>query len=420
MSDPMTQLFTAALGLQAPWRVEQVRFEPQANEIHFDVVCEAQRLACPRCSTPDQPIHDRLQRDWQHLHFFQYRALVHAEVPRVRCSACADRGEPEVAQVTVPWARERSGFTLLFEALVVTLVRMSGMPVRQVGALLGVTSPRLWRSLRVLVEQAYAEVDMRGVDAVGVDEKFVGRLGVITVVHEARSGHVLHVSQGCKAANVGEFAAALREHGGDPAKVGTCTLDMSKAFIAGVATHLPNALACFDPFHLVKLANEAMEKVRRDEIAELPELKGTRFHWLKDASNWSREEIELHWLRMDRNRTARAWRLKEKLREILAWRHAPQVPVLLLMDRWIGWCRRSRLQPFKRLAKTFQAHIDGIQNMLAAANSNARAESINSAIQAAIARARGFRTIENLRTIIYLMRGGLKLPGSPFAAKPAQ
>lgn len=420
MSDPMTQLFTAALGLQTPWRVEKVRFEPQANEIHFDVVCEAKRLPCPRCNAPDQPIHDRLPRDWQHLHFFQYRALVHAAVPRVRCGACADRGDAEVRQVAVPWARERSGFTLLFEALVLTLVRMSGMPVRQIGSLLGVTDQRLWRSLNAVVEQAYAQVDMSAVDAVGVDEKYVGRLGTITVVHEARSGEVLHVSQGCKASNLGAFSAALAGHGGDAAQVASCTLDMSKAYIAGAAAHLPNAALCFDPFHLVKLANEALEKVRRDEVGELPALKRTRFHWLKDAADWTRAEVDLHWLRMTRCRTARAWRMKEALRDILAWRHVPQVPVVLLMERWLGWCRRARLAPFKRLAKTFQTHIDGIRNMLAARNSNARAESINAAIQAAIARARGFRTFENLRTIIYLTRSGLKLPASPFAGQVAR
>ena len=65
MSDAMTDLFTAALGLSAPWRVEKVRFEPEAREIHFDVVCEAKRLSCPRCAAPDQPIHDRLARDWR-------------------------------------------------------------------------------------------------------------------------------------------------------------------------------------------------------------------------------------------------------------------------------------------------------------------------------------------------------------------
>jgi len=77
MSDAMTELFTAALGLGTPWQVEKVRFEPDAHEIHFDVICAAKRLPCPRCAAPEQPIHDRLQRDWQHLHFFQYRALIH-------------------------------------------------------------------------------------------------------------------------------------------------------------------------------------------------------------------------------------------------------------------------------------------------------------------------------------------------------
>jgi len=70
MSDAMAELFTAALGLGTSWQVEQVRFEPEAHEIHFDVICAAKRLPCPRCAAPDQPIHDRLQRDWQHLHFF--------------------------------------------------------------------------------------------------------------------------------------------------------------------------------------------------------------------------------------------------------------------------------------------------------------------------------------------------------------
>jgi hypothetical protein len=109
---------------------------------------------------------------------------------------------------------------------------------------------------------------------------------------------------------------------------------------------------------------EDVDKVRRDEVAELPELKGTRYHWLRDASDWSPAKVELHWLRMGRSQTARAWRMKEALRDILAWRRAPQVPVVMLMDRWIGWCQRSRLTPFKRLANTFLSHIEGIRNMV--------------------------------------------------------
>jgi transposase len=422
MAEAMTELFTAALGLQSPWRVEQVRFEQEAGEIHFDVACTSSRLPCPRCGAPDQPIHDRLRRDWQHLHFFQYRALIHAQVPRVRCTRCGERGDTEVQQVVVPWARERSGFTLLFEALVVTLVRMSHMPVRQVGKLLGVSDQRLWRSLEALVEAAYAEADMSAVEAVGVDEKHIGRGRVVTVVHDGSPGtrgRVLHLSEGCKAENVGQFAEALRAHGGDPEAVERCTLDMARSYIAGAHAHLPNAEVCFDPFHLVKLANEALEKVRRAEVASEPGLKGTRFHWLKDPSDWSPKEVGLHWLRHAGLKTARGWRLKECLRDILARRNLPRVPVLLLMDRWISWARRCRLPPFKRLGKTFQRHIEGIRNMLTHANSNALAESINAEIQAAIARARGFRTFRNLRTVVYLLKGGLDLPASPFQAANA-
>ena len=76
---------------------------------------------------------------------------------------------------------------------------------------------------------------------------------------------------------------ALAEHGDDAAQVSSCTLDMSKAYIAGAAAHLPNAALCCDPFHRVKLANEVLETVRRDEVDGSPALKRTRFRWLKDA-----------------------------------------------------------------------------------------------------------------------------------------
>lgn len=421
MSDPMTELFTQALGLASPWRVDQVRFERAAQEIHFDVICDAKRLPCPRCAAPDQPIHDRLQRDWQHLHFFQFRALIHAQLPRVRCAVCADKGDSTVHQVAAPWARERSGFTLLFEALVVALAGMSRMSVLQIGALLGVSDDRLWRSLGALVEAAYAKADMGAVVAVGIDEKHIGRGRMITVVHDGSpdsAGRVLHVSEGRKADNVGQFAQALQAHGGDPKAVLRSTQDMASSYIAGCREHLPNADICFDPFHLVKLANEALEAVRREETRHEPALKRTRYHWLKDAGDWTDKEVDLHWLRHSGLKTARAWRLKERLRDILSWRKYPHVPVITLMDSWISWARRSRLPAFKRLGHTFKTHLQGIRNMLTHANSNAMAESINADIQGAITRARGFRTFTNLRTIVYLLKGRLDLPASPYRRQP--
>ena len=89
-------LFSQALGLTAPWQVSDVDFRPAEAAIHFQVICDAQRLPCPACSAADQPIHDRIARTWQHLHFFQFRAYIHAELPRVACSQCGKTSQVEV------------------------------------------------------------------------------------------------------------------------------------------------------------------------------------------------------------------------------------------------------------------------------------------------------------------------------------
>ena len=131
MTVQIESLFTAALGLQAPWAVESVDLDNARHRIDFLVGCTAQRLTCPSCGALDQPIHDRNQRAWRHLDFFQFEAWLHAGVPRVGCTACG-----KTSQTPVPWAREGSGFTLLFEALALTMCQ--GLPVRQAARMLRV------------------------------------------------------------------------------------------------------------------------------------------------------------------------------------------------------------------------------------------------------------------------------------------
>jgi len=81
-------LFTAALGPHAPWAVEAVDLNTTKHRIDFEVRCKAKTLPCPHCGAADQGIHDRMRRQWRHLDFFQFEAWLHAEVPRVACSAC--------------------------------------------------------------------------------------------------------------------------------------------------------------------------------------------------------------------------------------------------------------------------------------------------------------------------------------------
>lgn len=400
-------LFTAALGLQAPWTVSDVRFDPQASEIHFDVSCGAPRLPCPVCEAADQPIHDRKKRSWQHLHFFQHRAYIHAELPRVACGGCG-----KTTQVPVPWARPGSGFTLLFEAYALMLAK--SMPMRQAAGLLGVGDTRLWRALVPIIEQARAQQSHARVRRIGVDEKYLGRLGYISLFHDADMRCTLFGVQGRDESSVASFVADLQAHEGDPERIEAVAMDMSKAYQAGARKSLPEATICFDAFHLIKLANEALDQVRRQEVKGQQELRGIRWGLLKDAADWTPKQMnQMHWLQRSRLKSARAWRLKEALRDIVA-QGSESLRLDTLLDRWISWARRSRLEPFKRLGATVRTHRHGILASFRLGMSNATAESINSRIQMAIARARGFRTFRQMMAIVYLTTGKLAhLPAPP-------
>jgi transposase len=403
-------LFTTALGLTAPWEVTDVRFDPQAGRIDLEVAfAKGSRFACPACGAEGQPVHDTRSRSWQHLSFFQYRAYLHALLPRVRCESCG-----KTTQVQPPWARAQSGFTALMEALVVTLCQ--AMPVATVARHLGVGDERLWGVLEHYVDAARTQEDHSQVSAVGLDETAARRgQHYISLFHDLQGKRLLFACEGRDQSTVAAFAADLKAHGGDPQAIEQVCIDMSGAYLAGVAKHLPKATVSFDAFHVIKLANEAVDKVRREEVKTEPALRGTRWTWLKDAHDWTREQLnDFHWLSRARLKTARAWRLKEALRDIYATATTREQAEAAL-TRWYSWARRSRLPPMKRLATTLKEHWDGVLAAFDSGLTNGRAEGINSLVQAAKARARGYRTTRSLITIAYLIAGNLAhLPASPF------
>ena len=178
----------------------------------------------------------------------------------------------------------------------------------------------------------------------------------------------------------------------------------------------------FDAFHVIQLANEALEQVRRAEVKSEPGLRHSRWIWLKDRSRWNMRQInQFHDLRRSRLKTTRAWHLKESLRELYACA-ADREHASILFNKWYQLARRCRLEPFKRLALTLKKHLQGVLNAFDSRLSNGRVEGINSLIQAAKARARGYRTSDNLITMAYLIAGKLvHLPTAPYrrAAKPS-
>jgi transposase len=399
-------LFTAALGLGGSWRVVRSEFDAQATRLDLYLDFErGARFACPAkdCAQECCPVHDTVDQAWRHLDFFQHKALLHARLPRVRCP------EHGVRQVSVPWARPGSGFTLLFEALVLTFA--AAMPIAKVAAMTREHDTRIWRVVEHHVNAARDQLDCSSVTRVGMDETSACKgQDYISIFADIDARRVVFATEGRCAETVGRFAADLTEHGGDPDKVTDTSSDMSTAFISGIKTHLPNATMTFDRFHLAAKLSEAIDTVRRTEVATRPELKHTRWLWLKNHANLTvKQQGELHQLMRPSAQlaTARALRWREDFQAFYD-QDPSYAPTYL--RRWCYGAKRSRLQPIKDFVTLVENHWDGIIAWHTNHLSNGLLEGINSLIQAAKARARGYRNKNKMITIVYLTAAKLHLP----------
>ena len=246
---------------------------------------------------------------------------------------------------------------------------------------------------------------------VGMDETSAAKgQDYVSIFADLDTRRVIFATEGRSAETVARFAADLAVHGGDPEKVTDTSSDMSTAFISGIAQYLPNATMTFDRYHLAAKLSEAIDTVRRQEVATRPELKHTRWLWLKNHVNLSaKQQGDLHQLMRPSAQlaTARARRWREDFQAFYD-QHPSYASDYL--RRWCYGAKRSRLQPIKEFVTLVENHWDGIIAWHKNHLSNGLLEGINSLVQAAKARARGYRSKTKMITIVYLTAAKLQLP----------
>lgn len=395
-------LFSLALGLVPPWLVDDVTFKVEDKRLDLHInFHKGSHFPCPVCGQ-ECLVHDTREHEWRHLDFFQHEAYLHARVPRVKCP------EHGVHQVPVPWAREGSGFTLLFEALLMAMVR--DMPVAVVSRLVRETDKRLWRVIDHYVEKARAVMDMSEVRAVGVDETSHRRgQDYITLFVDLLEKRLLFAVQGREAKTFEKFSEDLRAHGGDAEAITEVSMDLSQAFQKGAREHLPNAGVTFDRFHLMKLINEAVDAVRKGEVHSQPDLRKTRWLWLKNERNLKeKQKAQLQDLLKNQNlKTAQAYQLRLTFQDIFHIQNRHQGAALL--KAWMENAKSSGLPPMVKVAYTIMNHWDGVLRWFESQITNGILEGFNSLIQAVKAKARGYRTTKNFINMAYLVLGKLNL-----------
>lgn len=398
-----TELFQQALNLEWPWKVIGYDFSPSEKRLVISIDFESGgTFSCPACGRAGCKAYDTSEKTWRHLNFFEHEAYLRARVPRIQCA------EHGIRVVEVPWARPGSGFTLLFEALVLALAKE--MPVKAVGRLVGENDTRIWRILQHYVDRARAAEDFSGVTQLGVDETASKRgHHYISLFVDLERSKVLFATAGKDAETVTKFRSDLEQHGGVAEQIQEVCMDMSPAFIQGVQKTFPLAEVTFDKFHVMKLVNAAVDEVRRAEQKQRPELTRTRYVWLKNPRNWTQRQREIFEELNPKHlnlKTARAFQLKLALQEF--W----TLPTGLgeaFLKRWYFRATHSRLKPMIQAARTVKRHWDGILRWSTSQISNGVLEAINSLVQAARARARGYRGTRNFITMVYLIAGKLQL-----------
>ena len=397
-----TELLQMALGLAPPWQVSTAEFNSDEKRLDIRIdFPKGSTFTCPKCGAAGVKAHDTVEKTWRHLNFFQHEAYLTARVARIDCGKCGTH------LVDVPWARPGSGFTLLFEAMIMILAK--AMPVKTVADFVDEHDTRLWRILYHYVDKARKTADHSQVRHVGMDETSRRRgHNYVSLFVDLDDTRVLFATDGKDASTVERFKKDLIAHGGDPDAIEEMCCDMSPAFISGVAKQFPQAHITFDKFHVLKILNEAVDQVRREETQDRPELKGSRYVWLKNRSHLKSsqaEQLESLTIKKLNLKTSRAYHIKLNFQEF--YQQPPQTAETFL-KKWYFWATHSRLEPVKKAAYTIKNHWDGVLRWFTSRINNGILEGINSLIQAAKARARGYRTERTLATMIYLIAGKLK------------
>jgi transposase len=393
-------LFGMALGLEAPWQVTDVSFQAETGgkrELHLHIGFTSGSKFKDDVGV-ECPVYDTNERQWQHLNFFEHHCFLHCNVPRISTS------DGRVRSVSVPWARAGSGFTLLFEAFALALIERE-MPVNRVAEILHVNPQRIWTVFNHWVGKARIADDPSTITRLGVDETSSKKgHSYVTIGVDLDESRVIHAVEGKGKDTLAGIAQHLKLKGVEQDQIKELSMDLSPAFIAGAKDSFPAAQITFDRFHVVKLLNEAMNKVRMEERKEHAALKNHKYTFLKNKENLSVKNRQA----LDEMMTlyptlGEAYRLKELFHDVWSMPDKPTASAFL--NDWCAQVERTKIPAFQKFANTLRAHWTGIIHFVESNMTNAILESINSKIQLAKRRARGFRNINNYINMIYFLCG---------------
>ena len=421
-------MFSMALGISEPWYISDVAMQqsekdPSRMEMRIKVdFREGSKFPYPG-EAEAVSVYDTHEKTWRHINFFQYRCYITARVPRVKLS------NGKIKTVEVPWGRVGSGFTLMMEGVLLTL--MKHMSVSSVAKEVGEHDTKLWRVLDYHVTEALKGQDFSDVTGIGVDEYshkghkyitvFVSHPDIIIDDKGNRkygqTPRVLFVTEGKDKAAVERFLARFKEKKGIVENVKVSTSDMVHGFRNAVKEHFPNAVTTVDKFHVISNCEAALDNVRRREAScrekrKYEKLAKTKYLWLKNKDNLTEvqkkrleELLEVEYLD-----TVKAYDMKLRLQGFYSTHDSYDEGLCCDFEDLVLSLCNCAIHEINKLGKMLARNAVEILNYFETKRTNAILEGFNSKISIIKNRARGFRNMNNFINMIYFCCGNLSVP----------
>ena len=394
---------------------------------------------CPFCHKRCQPydVQTKHPRTWRALDWGGVLVEIAYSTHRILCP------EHGVVVADVPWAYPGSGFTKDFDLTVAWLAKY--LPRSAVSAYMRIdwetVGRRVHRALNDLEPERSRRLD--GLVNIGIDEtSYKKGHKYITVIVNHDTNTVVWASEGHGKKVLEQF---YRQLGAEQlASIKVVTGDGARWITDCVNKYTPECERCVDPFHVVEWAMEALDEVRREVWREAykesetiarqhprkagrpkeddpntaiiraarekaEEIKNSAYTLGKAPENLTeKQQIKLAMIAENNNRLYRAYRMKETLRLLLKLRDVDEAEAEL--RRWLWWASHSRIPAFKELYKKIKRHKEHILNTIRLGISNARIEATNNKIKLIIRKAYGFRNIQNMLDMVYLVCSDLSIP----------
>ncbi|SDS16085.1 ISL3 family transposase [Actinopolymorpha singaporensis] len=378
------------------------------------------RYRCP-CGYSTRARYDISRRRWRHLDFGATKVWLEADIARIACPACGIRTE------TVPWARPNARHTRDFQDVIGWLAQR--MDKTSVARLLRCSWEAVDRAVRMLVAEHLPTDRLDGLYRIGVDEISYKRgHHYLTIVCDHDTGRVVWVTKDRTRKAFTDFFTAL---GPDRSEQLTAiTMDGSPIYMPVAEENAPQAAVCLDPFHVIKWANEALDKARQANpaipptpatpikrsgpltVAEQINAPAKAWRRLKTALRSGAENLTderralINALRRHNYQLFRSWTLKEQLRDLY---RIPPEQARRYLKRWIIRAFRSTIPAMHQLATRLTKYFEQTVAAVELGLSNSRAEGINSKIRVIQRRGYGHPGPDSLTAMIYLCLGGITL-----------